>query len=124
MAASMPHAECPTGCRCFVETWGSQEGRKRATNAPTPQDMAHFMTHSPVRYISKIHSPMLYLLGAKDRRALNDAQQFIYALREQPDAPLVKTFVFPEDTHALDKPHTEFEQLLNIADWLQTHMKA
>eukprot|EP00891_Asterochloris_glomerata_P009161 jgi/Astpho2/9161/Aster-07805 len=109
---------------CFVETWGSQEGRKRATNAPTPQDMAHFMTHSPVRYISKIHSPMLYLLGAKDRRALNDAQQFIYALREQPDAPLVKTFVFPEDTHALDKPHTEFEQLLNIADWLQTHMKA
>ena len=81
------------------------------------------MAHSPIKYISKLHAPMLFFLGAKDRRVpLKDAQQFIYALREQPDAPLVKTFVFPEDTHALDKPQTEFEQLLNAAHWLQSHM--
>jgi acylaminoacyl-peptidase len=52
-----------------------------------------------------------------------DAKQYVAALRDRPDAPPVSVFVFPEDTHALDKPQTEFEQWINVASWLQKYLK-
>lgn len=38
---------------------------------------------------------------------LTDAQLYVRALRARgEDAPEMKTIVFPEDTHALDRPQT------------------
>lgn len=51
-----------------------------------------------------------------------DALQYIAALKARANAPEVKTFVFPEDTHALDKPQTEFEQWINAAHWMKRYV--
>ena len=52
---------------------------------------------------------------------LVDAQQYARALRAREGAPEVKIWVFSEDTHALDKPQTDFEQWMNVAWWLKKH---
>ncbi|EFN55568.1 hypothetical protein CHLNCDRAFT_134052 [Chlorella variabilis] len=67
---------------------------------------------------SRVRAPLFFMLGAKDRRVpLDDAKQYINALRRRKDAPETRVIVFPEDSHALDKPQTEFEQWLNAAWW-------
>lgn len=45
-----------------------QEGRKRYSAEPSPEDMAHFWRMSPIAHISKVQGPMIFMLGAKDRR--------------------------------------------------------
>jgi len=34
----------------------------------------------------------------------------------------VRVLQFAEDTHALDKPQTEFEQWVTAAAWLERHL--
>ena len=50
---------------------------------------------------------------------MQDAHQYVAALKAQPNTVDSRVIVFPNDTHALDKPQTEFEQLINAAWWFK-----
>lgn len=54
---------CPAVLCC-----GVQEGRKRFSAEPTPEDLELFWRKSPIAHVSKVHGPMIFMLGAKDRR--------------------------------------------------------
>ena len=68
-------------------------------------------------------APSLTLIVLQDRRVvMKDAHQYIAALRARDNGPEAKVIVFPEDTHALDKPQTEYEQWVNTAWWVKRHI--
>ena len=103
----------------------------------------------PSTFVTRVYdstlmqAPMMFMLGAKDRRVpLQDGLQYIAALKAvqrkdigggatdpiadasvpPPEAAgRLRVLTFPEDSHALDKPQTEFEQWISVAWWLRSH---
>lgn len=68
-----------------------------------------------------MRAPLAFMLGAKDRRVpADDGRRYIDAARAA-GVP-TRVLVFPNDTHALDKVQTEFEQWLNLAWWMARHV--
>lgn len=75
---------------------------------------------SPVSHLDKVEAPMAFMLGSKDRRVPEaDGRRYVNALRSR-GVP-TRVLVFPEDTHALSQPQTDYEQWLNAAWWLKQH---
>jgi acylaminoacyl-peptidase len=109
---------------CYVEAFGSAEGRKRAGARPTRADLDRFAAVSPVAHAGAVTAPVLMLLGSKDRRVpLEDGRRYLEALRARgAGAPETRLLVFPQDSHALDRPQTEVEQWVNVAWWLRRHV--
>jgi acylaminoacyl-peptidase len=109
---------------CYVEAFGSAEGRKRAGARPMRADLERFAAVSPVAHAGAVTAPVLMLLGAKDRRVpLEDGRRYLEALRARgAGAPEARLLIFPQDSHALDRPQTEVEQWVNVAWWLRRHV--
>jgi len=109
---------------CFVEAFGSVEGRRRARVDPTPADLAALHAVSPAALVDKVTAPMLFLLGGGDKRVpAADAQRYVAALRGRPGAPASRVLFFPEDGHDLGvKPQTEFESWSEVWAWLKAQV--
>ncbi|KAM6566382.1 hypothetical protein CsatA_025510 [Cannabis sativa] len=106
---------------CFVETYGS-EWKNYYTEAPTAEHLTSFQTKSPIFHISKVKTPTLFLLGAKDLRVPNSTGlQYARALKEK--GVDVKTIVFPNDIHGIDRPQSDYESFLNIGVWFKKYCK-
>lgn len=108
---------------CFIEAWGVHRGKKRAGANPSLEDLEKFESVSPIAHVDKVVAPVLMLLGNQDRRVpLDDPKRYLDALRQRDRELPTRIIVFPKDSHALDKPQTEFEQWITTAWWLKKHM--
>ncbi|KAI7747553.1 hypothetical protein M8C21_015238 [Ambrosia artemisiifolia] len=106
---------------CFVETFGTQ-GLSSYTEAPSLQLVSSFHEKSPISHISKVKTPTLFLLGAKDLRVpVSNGLQFARALKEK-GVP-VKVIVFPEDIHPINRPQSDFESFVNVGVWFKKYCK-
>lgn len=104
---------------CFIETYGS-EGISRFTEAPSSKDLSVLYSKSPISHISKVKTPTIFLLGAKDLRVpVSNGLQYARALKEK--GVEVKVIVFPNDTHGIEKPQSDFESFLNIGVWFKKY---
>ncbi|OIW07711.1 hypothetical protein TanjilG_19654 [Lupinus angustifolius] len=106
---------------CYVEAHGTV-ARNCFTKAPSAEDLALFYSKSPISHSSKVKTPTLFLLGAKDLRVpLSDGLQYARALKEK--GVEVKVIMFQNDVHALKRPQSDFECFLNIGVWFNKYCK-
>ncbi|XP_050219092.1 acylamino-acid-releasing enzyme-like [Mercurialis annua] len=106
---------------CFVENYGI-EGKNKYTEAPSINDLTLFYSKSPISHISKVKTPTIFLIGAKDLRVpMSDGLQYARALKEK--GVDVKILIFPDDVHAITRPRSDFESFLNIGVWFKKYSK-
>ncbi|KAK9064601.1 hypothetical protein SSX86_015983 [Deinandra increscens subsp. villosa] len=106
---------------CFVETFGTP-GVSSYTEAPSPELLSIFHEKSPISHISKVKTPTLFLLGAKDLRVpVTNGLQFARALKENGNGVAVKVIVFPEDIHPISRPQSDFESFVNVGVWFKKY---
>ncbi|XP_031487797.1 acylamino-acid-releasing enzyme isoform X1 [Nymphaea colorata] len=104
---------------CYFEAYGS-EGKNLFTEAPSVEHLEVFYKKSPISYVSKVKSPVLFLLGAQDLRVpVSNGLQFARALREK--GVKVKIVMFPNDIHPIERPQSDFESFLNIGVWFKNY---
>jgi acylaminoacyl-peptidase len=106
---------------CYVEAFG-KEGLSNYSEAPSVKDLSVLYQCSPIVHLSKVKVPTLLLLGAQDRRVpVSNGFHYVQALRARGQE--VKVILFPEDTHALDRPQSDFESFFNIGVWLKRFLQ-
>ncbi|XP_073056757.1 acylamino-acid-releasing enzyme 1 isoform X2 [Primulina eburnea] len=106
---------------CFFEAYGS-EGKALFTESPSPEQLALFHSKSPISHISKVKTPTLFLLGAKDLRVpISNGLQYARALKKK--GVETKVIVFPEDVHGIERPQSDFESFLNIGVWFKKYCR-
>ncbi|KAL9161718.1 hypothetical protein ABFS82_07G039500 [Erythranthe guttata] len=106
---------------CYFEAYGI-EGKSMYTEAPSDEQLALLYSKSPIYHISKVKTPTLFLLGAKDLRVpVSNGIQYARALKEK--GVENKVIVFPNDVHGIDRPQSDFESFLNIGLWFKKYCK-
>ncbi|CAH9104025.1 unnamed protein product [Cuscuta europaea] len=102
---------------CYVEAFG-REGISVFMEAPSSEQLSVLFSKSPIAHVSRVKSPTLMLLGAKDLRVpVSTGLQYAHALTEQ--GVKVKVIMFPEDSHGIERPQSDFESFLNIGVWFK-----
>ncbi|KAL0414423.1 UNVERIFIED_CONTAM: Acylamino-acid-releasing enzyme [Sesamum radiatum] len=106
---------------CFFEAYG-REGKSIFTESPSAENLALFHSKSPISHVSKVKTPTLFLLGARDLRVpIYDGIQYARALKE--NGVETKVIMFPNDVHAIKRPQSDFESFLNIGAWFNKYCR-
>ncbi|XP_043564339.1 acylamino-acid-releasing enzyme-like isoform X5 [Chiloscyllium plagiosum] len=83
---------------------------------PTPSVLTALLSKSPIINASRVTTPVLILLGEKDKRVNPSQGLELYRALKVRDVP-VRLLWYPDDSHSLSKVGTEVDVFMNIALW-------
>ncbi len=105
----------------FVEALGLGTYRYGTHDIPTKEQLGKLFEASPVAHVSSARAPTLVLLGLKDRRVPpTQGVEWHHTLKGR--GVVTRMLAYPDDVHALDKPATECDAWINIAQWFGQHL--
>ncbi|XP_041046805.1 acylamino-acid-releasing enzyme-like isoform X3 [Carcharodon carcharias] len=83
---------------------------------PTPSVLTALLSKSPITCVSQVRTPVLIMLGEKDKRIHPTQGLELYRALRARSAP-VRLLWYPDDNHSLSKVGTEADVFMNIALW-------
>nr|KAF6419872.1 acylaminoacyl-peptide hydrolase [Molossus molossus] len=82
---------------------------------------AEMLNKSPIKYTPQVKTPLLLMLGQKDRRVpFKQGIEYYRALKTR-NVP-VRLLLYPKSTHALSEVEVESDSFMNAVLWLRTHL--
>ena len=106
---------------CFIEGCGVGSYNFEKGQVPTREQMIQMYDSSPVRYAENIITPTLIALGMCDRRVPKSQGLELYHYLKGKNTK-TDLIAYPKDVHAIDKPLSEADHWLSIADWVHSHL--
>uniref|UniRef100_A0A8D2LEG5 Acylamino-acid-releasing enzyme n=1 Tax=Varanus komodoensis TaxID=61221 RepID=A0A8D2LEG5_VARKO len=89
---------------------------------PDPAHWTEMLLHSPMRYVDKVQTPVLLMIGEDDRRVPpKQGLEYYHALKAR-GVP-TRMLWYPGNDHALSGVEAEADGFMNIALWLIQHLK-
>ncbi|XP_067096373.1 S9 family peptidase [Osmerus mordax] len=88
---------------------------------PSPQALANMLEKSPIRHAAQISTPVLLLLGGRDRRVSPHQGLELYRHLKSRGSP-VRLLWFAEEGHSLAGVITQADCFLNMVLWFQQHL--
>jgi acylaminoacyl-peptidase len=70
---------------------------------------------------NQVRAPTLLALGAKDQRVpCSQGVEWHHALKARGVA--TRLLMYPDDSHPIDKPASEADHWINVAQWINEHL--
>ncbi|XP_072438743.1 acylamino-acid-releasing enzyme isoform X1 [Chiloscyllium punctatum] len=92
-----------------------------AGQLPTPALLETMLNRSPIIRASQVRSPMLIMLGEKDKRVPpTQGLEFYRALKSR--GVSVRLLWYPDNNHSLSKVDAEADGFMNVALWFVKHL--
>ncbi|XP_067907578.1 acylamino-acid-releasing enzyme-like [Heterodontus francisci] len=83
---------------------------------PTPSLMTALLNKSPITNVSRVRTPVLIMLGEKDKRVHPTQGLELYRALRFRSVP-VRLLWYPDDNHSLSRVGTEADVFMNVALW-------
>ncbi|KAI4874556.1 hypothetical protein NFI96_029031 [Prochilodus magdalenae] len=88
---------------------------------PTPQALNTMLEKSPIAHAAQIRTPVLLMLGGKDKRVSPYQGLELYKALKSRNSP-VRLLWYDGDGHSLSKVETQYDCFLNVILWFKQHL--
>jgi acylaminoacyl-peptidase len=105
----------------MIEAMGEGSFDFDSYKVPSESALCAMRAASPIAYIDNVRTPTMICLGLKDRRVPpSQGLEYFHLLRAK-NVPS-RLLTFPDDIHAIDKPASEAEHWIAIAEWMRKYL--